>query len=114
MHRVVMPVTTKTSSASRLQVSVHLQMEIVAPEAARRRANVWLLEHVGNLLRAETPELVLGERPIWRSDIVLTNPNVGVVGRVGRIELDAATGEVLTETAAAEDLIANAHAFPEN
>lgn len=114
MHRVVMPVTTKSPSASRLQVSVHLQAEIVAPEAARRRANVWLLEHVGNLLRAETPELILGERLIWRSDVVLTNPQVGVVGRIGRIELDAATGEVLDEDAAAADLIANAYALSKN
>lgn len=91
MHRVVMPVTTKAPSASRLQVGIHLQAEIVATEAARRRANAYLLEHVGNLLRAETTKLILGERLIWQSEVVLTNPTVGVVGPVSRIDLDAAT-----------------------
>ena len=114
MHRVVMPVATENPSASRLQVSVHLQTDVVAPEVARRCANAWLLEHVGNMLRAEAPELILGERLVWRMDVKLTNPQVGVVGRVGRIELDATTGDVLTEVNRAQELIANAYALAED
>ena len=114
MHRVVMPVATDDPSASRLQISVHVQTDVVAPEIARRRANAWLLEHAGNLLRAEAPELILGEPLVWRVDVVLTNPEVGVVGSVGRIEVDAATGEVLAGTTAAEELIANAYALTED
>lgn len=114
MHRVIMPVVTEDPSASRLQISVHLQTDVVAPEIARRRANTWLLEHAGNLLRAEAPELILGDRLVWRVDVVLTNPKIGVVGPVGRVEVDAATGEVLAETTAAEELIANAYTLTEN
>jgi hypothetical protein len=114
MHRVVMPVATEDLSASRLQVSVHLQTEVIAPEAARRHANVWLLEHVGNLLRAQTPELVLGERLRWRVDVVLTNPETGRVGQVGRIEMDAETNEVLADETTIEALMANVYALIED
>lgn len=114
MHRVVMPATTEDASAPRLQISVHVQTDVVAPEIARRRASVWLLENVGNLLRAEVPELVLGERLIWRVDVALTNPEVGQVGPVGRIELDAVTGDLLTATDAAEELITNTYALTED
>ncbi len=79
-----------------MHVSVHIQAEVLSAEAARRRANVWLLENVGNLLRAESPELVLDEQLIWRVDIVLTSPAQGEVGLVGRLELDATTGKSIS------------------
>ena len=101
-----MPVATE-KTASRLQVSVHVQAEVTAPEVARRQANVWLLEHVGNLLRAENPELILGEQLVWRVDVVLTRPDVGAVGRIGRLELGAVTGKVLSDVATAQELTAN-------
>ena len=107
MAPIVMPVATE-KTASRLQVSVHVQAEVTAPEVARRQANVWLLEQVGNLLRAENPELILGEQLVWRVDVVLTRPDVGAVGRIGRLELDAVTGKVLSDVATAQELVANA------
>ena len=87
MTPIVMPVSP-TEKADRLQVSVHIQAEVLSAEAARREANYWLLENVGNLLRADNPELVVGERLLWRIDIVLTSPKQEPVGVIGRIELD--------------------------
>lgn len=52
MTPIVMPVSP-TEKADRLQVSVHIQAEVLSAEAARREANYWLLENVGNLLRAD-------------------------------------------------------------
>ena len=114
MHRVVMPVTADAASDTRLQISVHVHTDVVAPEIARRRANVWLLEHVGNLLRAEAPELILEDPLIWRMDVILTHPDVGPVGSVGRIEMEATTGEGLTEQDDVDALIANAYALTED
>ncbi len=38
--------TTHTGDAPRLQVSVHVQAEVMSAQTARRRANVWLpIEH---------------------------------------------------------------------
>jgi len=108
-----MPVSP-TEKADRLQVSVHIQAEVLSAEAARREANFWLLENVGNLLRADNLELVLSDRLVWRSDIVLTSPARGVIGAVGRLEIDAITGEVLADETLAEELTPHAHALTAN
>lgn len=104
MAQIVMT-TPSPSKTDRLQVNVHIQAEVLSAEAARRQANFWLLEHVGNLLRAEPPELVLGDRLVWRADIVLTSPRRGRVGTVGRLEIDAITGEILANDKLAEEII---------
>ena len=108
MIPIVIPVSP-TEMADRLQISVHILAKVISDETARREANYWLLENVGNLLRADNPELVLGEQLIWRFDIVLTPPTRGQVGLVGRLELDAITGKVL-----AEELTPRAHALIAN
>jgi hypothetical protein len=113
MTAIVMPVPP-TEKADRLQVSVHIQTEALSAEAARQEANYWLLENVGNLLRADNLELVLGEQLVWRIDIVLTSPTRGQVGVVGRIELDAITGEVLANETLTEELAPRAHALIAN
>ena len=56
LQLTVMTVLTKTKpvagprngAAARMQVKVHVDTEVMDPELARRRANVWLLETVGN------------------------------------------------------------------
>jgi len=113
MAQIIIPVP-QTNEASRLQVSVHIQAEVLSAEAARRRANVWLLENVGNLLRAESPELVLSDQLRWRMDIVLTSPSRGRVGRVGRLEIEATTGDVLADETLAQEIIPLAHALIAN
>ena len=113
MTPIVMPVSP-TEKADRLQVSVHIHAEVLSANATRREANTWLLENVGNLLRADNPELVLGEQLVWRIDIVLTSPTRGQVGVVGRIELDAITGEALADETLAEELTPRAHALIAN
>lgn len=113
MTPIVMPISP-TKKADRLQVNVHIQVEVLSADAARREANYWLLEDVGNLLRADNPDLVLGEQLVWRFDIVLTPPTRGQVGVVGRIELDAITGKVLADETLAEELTPRAHALIAN
>ena len=49
----------KANQSTKMQVSVHIDTEVLDPEVARRKANVWLLMNVGNLLRADDPELIL-------------------------------------------------------
>ena len=113
MTPIIMSVPS-TEKAERLQISVHVQAEVLSAEVARRRANVWLLEHIGNLLRAESPELVLGDRLVWRADVMLTSPSRGRVGVIGRLELDALTGDVLADESLAEELLPRARALTAN
>jgi hypothetical protein len=66
----------------------------VSPDAARRRANGYLGMHVGLLLGASDPQLLLGEHPMWKLSVNLHLPGQGYVGRVGTIAVDAITGDV--------------------
>lgn len=109
MVDIVIPTSTHdVAYTESLQINLHVQAKVVSPEVARRQANAWLLEHVGNLLRAEAPELVAGDQLTWRVDVMLTSPTRGTVGRVGRLEIDSSTGEVLADKALAQEIIAHA------
>lgn len=113
MAQVVIPVSP-VGTLPRMQLNVHLQAEILSPEAARRQANLWLLENVGNLLRAEAPELIAGEQLVWRLDVMLTSPRRGIVGQVGRLELEASTGNIVAGDASAQEILDHAQALADD
>lgn len=113
MNSIIVPVSS-TDRADRLQIIIHIQTEVLSAEVARRRANIWLVENIGNLLRAEAPELVLGNRLVWRVDVLLTSPSRGRVGLIGRLEVDATTGDVLADASLAEELLPRARAVTAN
>jgi hypothetical protein len=54
-----------------------------------------LLDQVGNLLYGERPNLVAGERLLWRVPIWLALPTTGPIGQVGTLDVDTETGEIL-------------------
>jgi hypothetical protein len=92
-----------------------IETEALDPDVARRRANVWLLEIAGNLLGAENAELILSEPLRWRYDVILglpdlTHPGTGDLFRVGMIEVDATTGEVLNREQLVQELHTSAAA----
>jgi hypothetical protein len=115
MTAIILPVPTQhhansaDASDQRVQVLVNVQAEVLSPEVARRKANVWLLENVGHLLATTTAELLLGERLYWRFEVDLEVPNLaqpgsGALYRIGQILLDAVTGEVQNGDVLAEEL----------
>lgn len=95
MAQIILP-APPIQESTRVHINIHIQADVIAAETIRRRANVWLLENIGNLLRAETPELILGAPLIWRLMIVLTSPTQGMLGWLGYLEVEATTGEILT------------------
>jgi len=80
-----------------LQVNVPpLSAEItVSPDAARRRANGYLTCDVAMAFRPGNPTLILRNRPVWRMPVYLHLRGVGQVARLGSIEVDANTREVI-------------------
>ena len=91
------------------KVSVHIDTEVLDPEAVRRKANAWLLLYAGHLLRADKPELLLEDGELrWRYASMLTSPRGGDVGIVGRIQLRAKTGEIIATEALRDQLLVNA------
>jgi hypothetical protein len=120
MKAMVMPVQNnpkrKAALSQRMQIVVNIQAEVLDSELARRKANVWLLENAGNLLGAENPELLLGDRLLWRYDVILGQPNLDQPGtgnlyRIGQIILDAVTGEVQNTEALIKELQVHAAAI---
>jgi hypothetical protein len=67
----------------------------ISAYTARQKANVFVLEHVSNLLLADTPELQKqGSRWVWLVPVDLTLKGRGRLGRVGAVEIDATYGEI--------------------
>ena len=64
--------------------------------AARRKANRWLVERVGNMVMADQPVLTpSGNRPVWRFGAFVTSLSHAPRGPIGHLDVDATTGDVL-------------------
>lgn len=94
------------------KVSVHIDTAVLDPEAARRKANAWLLLNAGHLLRVDKPELRLEDGELlWRYTIMLTSPRGGDVGRIGQIQVRAKTGEIVATEALRAQRLVNARSL---
>ena len=72
---------------------------------ARRKANRWLVERVGNMVMADQPRLVQSEdRLVWRCDAFVTSLSHPPRGPIGHVDVDATTGEVLATERAVEEM----------
>jgi hypothetical protein len=70
----------------------------IEKQAAQRKANGWLVDHVGNLVMADDGALVQHDnRWVWRFHAYLTSVSQPSRGPVGEVDVDATTGEVLNE-----------------
>lgn len=77
--------------------NVQLQSLPFIAEEARRRANSYLAQYVSTGYRAIEPELVLLKEPRWQFVIQYKAPTLSPI-RVGLLEVNALTGEVLAPT----------------
>ena len=77
-----------------IQVSISTTVNI-DPKTARRQVTAWLVSEVGNMLIGGTPQLVISHKTVWRAPVTLTSSEVGPVGEVGAVEVDAESGELL-------------------
>ena len=77
-----------------VQISVEAVVNVDA-KTARKRATAWLASEVGNMLMAGDPRLVISGITVWRLPVLLTSSQVGVIGEVGFVDVDASTGEPL-------------------
>jgi hypothetical protein len=72
---------------------------------ARRKANRWLAEYVGDMVMADQPLLTrAGERQVWRFGAYVTSLHRDPFGPVGYVDVDAETGAVLADETAAEEI----------
>jgi hypothetical protein len=77
----------------------------VDERAARRTANRWLVERVGNMIMADHPLLTQSAgQLIWRFDAFVTSLSRAPRGPIGHVDVDATTGQVLTDDRAVEEM----------
>lgn len=72
---------------------------------ARRQANRWLGEHIGDKVMADQGVLGrAGSRQVWRFGAFVTCASRDPFGPIGYVEVDAESGAMLTDDAAAEEM----------
>jgi hypothetical protein len=72
---------------------------------ARRKANRWLAEYVGDMVIADQPLLTrAGPRPVWRFGAYVTSLHHDPFGPVGYVDVDVETGTVLADEATAKEI----------
>lgn len=100
--------TISETTPIRLRFHVVATLNVTAGEA-RRLVNRQVVAELGTGLIAREPEMVIGDKFIsWRVPIVLSLPELGDLGQVGAIDVDAESGELLTTPAAQERIIQHA------
>jgi len=77
-----------------IQVSISTTVNL-DPKTARRQVTAWLVSEVGNMLIGGPPQLVISHKTVWRVPVMLTSSEVGPVGEVSAVEVDAESGELL-------------------
>lgn len=79
---------------------------------ARRKANRWLIENIGNMVMADRPDLIwTGGRPVWRFGAYITAPSHPPKGPIGYVDVNAVTSEILVTEGLAEEMIRNGEHF---
>ncbi len=99
----------------KVQYKVEIKGELnINAFAARQQVNHYLIMHVGNLLHAGDPDLLVGSNDLtqWDVPVVYSLPRYGMLGAVGHILVDAQNGDLkLKDSTSKEELRANAKRF---
>ena len=104
MTTVELQVPTIPASADlEIDIRVRARMHITA-YTAQRKVNRLMLERVSNLICGQEPGLVVSERLRWRVPVWLGFPTTGLVGKVGEIDVDVETGEILFDQHLLDDI----------
>jgi len=95
---------TETSLPEGARVLV-VVLPYTGSDYARRKANRWLAEYVGDMVMADQPLLTQSEdRPIWRFGAYVTSLHHEPFGPVGYVDVDAETGTVLASEDVAQEI----------
>jgi hypothetical protein len=92
---------------STLEIRVTQPLNITS-FSARQRVTQYVMRELSTQLGGDTPELTVGERVFWSVPIVFALPGKGVLGRVGTLRIDAATGELLTDPETEREMMQHA------
>lgn len=90
---------------------VYVTIQPVMDElTACKKANKWLRWNIGQAGTKKQGELLeVDSHLVWRFEVFITNVGVPPIGPIGRIDLEAVTGEVLAPDQTVTDLMEKGH-----
>jgi len=98
-------------SKKKVQFKVEVKGELnITSFIACQRVDQRLFLYVGNLLQSGDPDLLVGERfLLWDVPVFYALPDVGILGAVGHVLVDAQTGDLkLNDSTPFEEMKINA------
>jgi hypothetical protein len=104
-HLPNMPLPTEST----LDISIRVTQPLnVTAFSARQRVTQYVMQELSTQFGGDTPELTVAERVYWSVPVVFTLPGKGVLGRVGTLQVDAGTGELLTDPRTEQEMLHHA------
>src|SRR5580658_7868083 len=104
-HLPAVPLPT----GSTLDINIHVTQPLnVTSFSARQRVTQYVMHQLSTQFGGDAPELTVGERVYWTVPVVFTLPGKGVLGRVGALQVDAGTGELLTDPQSEQEMMRHA------
>ena len=92
-----------------LDITIHITQPLnVTAFSARQRVTQYVIQELSTQLGGDTPDLTVGERVYWSVPVVFTLPGKGLLGRVGTLQVDAGTGELLTDPQTEQEIMNHA------
>ena len=94
---------------STLDITIRVTQPLnVTAFSAQQHVTHYVMRELSTQLGGGTPELTVGERVYWSVPVVFTLPGHGVLGRVGTLQVDAGTGELLTNPQTEQEMLRHA------
>jgi hypothetical protein len=94
---------------STLDINIRVTQPLnITPFSARQKVTQYVMHELSTQLGGDAPELTVSERAYWSVPVVFTLPGKGVLGRVGTLRIDAATGELLTDPQTEQEMMRHA------
>jgi hypothetical protein len=78
----------------KIEITTHMN---TTSYVAKQRVNRFLAVNAGNMLAAGEPELVVGERLLWRVPVMFGTPEKGQIGKVGELQVNVESGDVIVD-----------------
>lgn len=95
MFQVMLEIDQEWAANDSHRVTGNFDCEIaVSPIEAQRCARTFLAGYVTLMTNVGPPTLVISEQPVWRVPAYFVYPQVGEVGLLGTVQVDAQNGEV--------------------
>lgn len=87
------------------------QIKIEA-RTAQRKVTRWVVDHVGNMLCGDEPQLVNTRGSFyWRVPVMIGSTRSGILGQAGIVDVDAETGTLLIHDQLAGEILKHAQAL---